>query len=52
MFGRMKGIYGVHAGIIRNKLGIGADYEKKNGNSPPIYSIRTTWLFVYAGLMT
>ena len=29
MFGRMKGIYGVHAGIIRNKLGIGADYEKK-----------------------
>ena len=26
MFGRMKGIYGVHAGIIRNKLSIGADY--------------------------
>ena len=28
MFGRMRGSYGIHAGIIRNKLGLGADYEK------------------------
>ncbi len=27
MFGRMRGDYGVHAGIIRNKLGLGADYS-------------------------
>ena len=26
MFGRMRGDYGVHAGIIRNKLGVGGDY--------------------------
>ncbi len=27
MFGRMRGDYGMHAGIIRNKLGLGADYS-------------------------
>lgn len=26
MFGKMRGDYGVHAGIIRNKLGVGGDY--------------------------
>ena len=28
VFGRTRGIYGYHAGIIRNKLGAGVDYEK------------------------
>ncbi len=26
LYGRMRGDYGVHAGIIRNKIGAGADY--------------------------
>lgn len=26
MFGKMRGDYGIHAGIIRNKLGVGGDY--------------------------
>lgn len=28
VFGRTRGIYGYHAGIIRNKLGAGVDYEE------------------------
>ena len=28
VFGRTRGIYGYHAGIVRNKLGAGVDYEK------------------------
>lgn len=29
VFGRTRGIYGYHAGIVRNKLGAGVDYEKR-----------------------